>query len=100
MNTKEKIAVMQAAVDGKVVQCRLQSCDLDPPPWRTGVDSEVNWNWGLFEYRIKPEPMEIYINIYASGSIVPYNEKIMAENARRSGTALRTVKFIEVIEED
>lgn len=50
ITTKEMIAVMQAYENGKQIQGRF---------WcKTGhwIDIPVpGWNWGLFEYRIKPE---------------------------------------------
>lgn len=53
MNTKEKIAVMQAWVDGKDIQCRPNGLNL----WDE-VDAEPRWDWTRCEWRIKPEPRE------------------------------------------
>lgn len=52
---KEKIAVMQAALEGKAIQCRLDSgTDL---PWRTSdCVPDLSWNWDVFDYRIAPKP--------------------------------------------
>lgn len=55
MATIEKIAVMQAYVDGKRIEVSLKRND----NWRDWVtDEEPSWNWGVYEYRIKPEPKE------------------------------------------
>lgn len=52
MTTKEKIAVMQACVDGKQIQIIYYDDDkwVD---WHSETDPV--WNWGRCEYRIKPE---------------------------------------------
>lgn len=54
MTTIEKIAVMQAYVDGKQVQVRITKEE-----WADmSRVSEPTWNWSNNEYRIKPEPKE------------------------------------------
>lgn len=55
MNTKEKIEVMQAFLDGKKIQHRVierQSDILDP--WYNSL-GEPSWIWNTYEYRIKPQ---------------------------------------------
>lgn len=49
-STKEQIAVMQAYVDGKVIESR--QLRLNPGGWHT--DNHPLWNWVAMEYRIKP----------------------------------------------
>ena len=46
----EMCAVMQAFKDGKKVECRMIGYD----DWEETDD--VQWNWALFDYRVKPEP--------------------------------------------
>ena len=48
--TVEKIAVMQAYVDGKEIECRSDDC----PAW--DKTASPLWNWYKTDYRIKPEP--------------------------------------------
>lgn len=52
MTTKEKIAVMQAYVDGKQIQIRATR--INKSDW---VDSygEPHWDWEFFDYRVKPQ---------------------------------------------
>jgi len=50
MNTKEKIAVMQAWLDGKEIQVKGYRDGI----WY-GIAGEPNWTWGDNIYRIKPE---------------------------------------------
>lgn len=56
MTTEEKIAVMQACVDGKTIQIcpsgRSNWSDTKIPP---------QWNWVDFNYRVKPEPREWWV---------------------------------------
>ena len=47
---QEMIDIMQAYQEGK----QIQIYDKMHKQWF--VDCEPNWNWGLHEYRIKPEP--------------------------------------------
>ena len=56
--TKAKIAVMQAAVDGKDIEYRV-GCDDE---WNSlGKDSYL-WNWAKCEYRVAPpKPREVWI---------------------------------------
>lgn len=54
--TKEKIAVMQAHLDGKIIQsCMIcssnQSIWLDCP--------KPSWSWNCINYRVKPEPKSV-----------------------------------------
>ena len=50
--TKEKIAIMQAFVDGEEVEFRH-----DDGPWKTLPNNlDVTWAWSELYYRIKPEP--------------------------------------------
>ncbi len=50
MNTKEKIAVMQAWLDGKTIQLLT----LAKHAW-TDVSREPRWDWSECSYRIKPK---------------------------------------------
>jgi len=49
--------VMQAWVDGTTIQFAPR----DTEGWGDCNDSDVSWTWSAFQYRIKPEPMEIEV---------------------------------------
>ena len=55
---QKKIAVMQGHQDGKAVQYR---------PWHGGTwintSSTALWNWHAFNYRIKPEPKTVMMQM-------------------------------------
>lgn len=53
MTTKEKIEVMQAFEDGRTVQITEQGLDEWTDVW---VAANIDWMWGVNNYRIKPEP--------------------------------------------
>jgi hypothetical protein len=55
-NTREKLAVMQAFLDGQPIQCKLAT--LSDPNW---TDCDPMWNWGTYDYRVKPEPRDIWV---------------------------------------
>ena len=50
MTTEDKIAVMQAHLDGKTIECKPHN----ETKWVT-AHFEPYWNWEYMEYRIKPE---------------------------------------------
>jgi hypothetical protein len=58
LKTKEKIEVIQAYLDGKQIQV------LDGGNWVDYIHFvrwEPVWQWGEFDYRVKPVPEEIYL---------------------------------------
>ena len=94
---KERTEIQQAYLDGADVQC----C-------HTGNDSyvsldhysEPDFNWMINDFRVKPKPMEIWVNIYSNGQFCLHDTKEEAERLASIGTSARrdAVKFIEVIE--
>lgn len=99
MNTKEKIAVMTAFMDGLPVEVASR-LSRDPDWLILQRGEEPSWNWVTLHYRIKPrEPQVVFIR----GS----HEKILSfvgyaytskEAALQQYQALPIRKFIEVIE--
>ena len=100
---QEKIAVMQAALEGKQIEVR---------PLR---DTIIGWmdqpnpefNWGVYDYRVKPPPAkELWVNEYShiQGGYLGLGyaseqEACLAEVKRRTG--LRTaVLYREVLPEE
>jgi hypothetical protein len=59
MTTKEKIAVMQAYEDGKVIQYRNILHSKWVPAKRKTNKRELHWDWNHYEYRVLcPSPCE------------------------------------------
>lgn len=91
--TKKAIEVMQAYVDGKEIEA-----------WERGVFSDTSnpaWGWDVFDYRIKPEPLTLWVNEYKDneGKVIvdAFTELWDAEINRRTNG--RTIKMIEVKED-
>jgi hypothetical protein len=60
--TAGKIAVMQAFEDGKKIQAKRKASGV----W---VQADApTWDWYGVEYRIAPEPLELWVNTYPVGS--------------------------------
>lgn len=51
---EEKIEVMQAFLDGKTIQDNIDGNWTD---WKSGNDPQ--FNWGTYDYRIKPENKQV-----------------------------------------
>ena len=55
---KEKIEVMQAALDGEEIQIQLN------PKWGWISAYQPNFEWGEYDYRIKPKPLEYWLDVW------------------------------------
>lgn len=74
MNRSEAKAnadVMLAFANGQAIQFRVRrrasSNPYDPvPTWKdlSGPDATLSFHFSTFEYRVKPEPQQGYINVY------------------------------------
>ena len=91
---KEKIEVMQAALDGKQIQGNYGAGygDLSQPENR----EDIIFNWRDCDYRIKPKPLEFWVNVYETNGVA-YNSESKALSSIDS-TCLKTIKVIEVTE--
>lgn len=69
-DTAYKIKVMQAFLDGKEVQVRPRSISICPWSRKLPPDMDPEWDWVHFEYRIKPEPIVLWLNVYDGGDSV------------------------------
>ena len=93
---KEKIEVMQAALDGKEIE--YKNCASNK--WNKCSEPEMNFEyWGCGDYRIKPEPMEFWVNVYNCDDIEIFTHKESAEIAGRcTSNFIKTIKVREVLE--
>ena len=94
MTHDEMIEIVNAIRDGKTVQYRLKGC---VDHWWTDSVHGALPNFGTFDYRAKPVPMEIWVNVYGPGSHMSYSSRDAATRLR-SVNCLRTAKFVEVVE--
>ena len=88
--TAEKIAVMQAFERGETIQAR-NVWDDGFSPWLDVCSP--SWNWCDREYRVKPNPREVWVNIYPDNCI-PHTSKELAEGC--CGKGGETIHFREV----
>jgi len=93
MPTPEKIAVMQAFLDGETIQCRKHGSKKN---WGVVRNPDPSWNWKDTDYRIKPEPREFWLNIY-DNTAVSFSTEEAAEKHVCFGRTER-IRVREVIE--
>ena len=94
MTHDEMIAVLIAQKDGKAIQCALREQVTNPLWIETRPGALLNFQVAI--YRIKPEPMVIWVSVYPHHLGGVYLSKEAADAARGSDSTAR--KFIEVIE--
>jgi len=92
MNTKEMISVIQAFEDGKVIQAKVK-INGDLNQWHTV--SKPYWDFIRQDYRIKPEPLRCWANVYENGNFYLYRSAKDAMNASNSGALRRGIPMIE-----
>ena len=80
---KEKIEIMQAALDGEEIEVYSTRGD----DWvKTNVPV---WNWDNYDYRIKPKPLEFWVNIYSDSVLGYTTEKEAKGHATASATQIK-----------
>ncbi len=90
----QKIVVMQAWVDGKSIEVRK-------PPCEEWLDvSTPLWDWDNYDYRVKVEPVVVWIAIYPDGCTTLHLQKnaALAEVRGSDIECARVVKMVEVEE--
>ena len=95
MNTiDEAIEVLQGIKDGKAIQSALEGYK-----WEDRDDTYNNDlpDFHNLNYRVKPEPLEFWVNVYPHGSACLHETEKLAIQHRSDGVS-RTIKVIEVIE--
>ena len=93
---KEKIKVMQAALDGADIDFKLNG-----GVWNKSVDPlELEWMWTEFDYRVTPKPIECWVNVLDGETCSSvYMSKESADESRpKMSDGWTTRKFREVIE--
>ena len=83
---KEQIKVMQGADDGGDVEVNSGKVWHETP--------FPSWNWADKDYRIKPEPMEFWVEVYESGNHTVHEN----HQAIVSLGHIKTIKVREVME--
>lgn len=90
-NAKDYLPLVQALIEGKTVQYRLLGEE-----WSTGGD--VDFSLPPDQYRIKPEPREIWVNHYEDGRYSIHLTIKDADDAAPDLVEYKQVRYREVIE--
>ena len=93
-NAKDYLPLVQALVDGKTVEFRLE----DENIWRELPN--LSFTYPLDQYRIKPEPREIWVNHYHNLRLLDQicHSKDEANNRAILGQLFCQKRYREVIE--
>lgn len=91
MTHDEMIAVIQHHKKGGKVQYRNK--EQGPRWYDSGCPA---WNFFIFDYRIKPEPVEMWGVEISTGHILVYRNKDVAEDVMCDHTGARMFKMREV----
>lgn len=90
---KRRIEVMQACLDGRPIEVRSR--------YRYGsnwyVAMDPNWDWTSFDYRIKREPREWWVNVYLSDCCISKSKQEADQNA--SSERIECIHVREVLED-
>lgn len=94
----EAIRLLQAAKEGKVIECRERGV---PEPFWTETSCRDSWGIRAFafddyEYRIKPEPRRWWVNVYPNGVRTAHETRELA--AAAGGGHVECVEVVEVVQ--
>jgi hypothetical protein len=108
MNTQEKITIMQAFVDGKIVECKDRGSEFSE--WVVIKNTNPFWDWKELEYRIKPSPEYVPFDFSDAkrliSEIIKHKEigslsvitNVNPKNITSSGTVIRYDTLLEKYE--
>ena len=89
--TKDKITIMQAYANGEELQFKYRDT------WKQV--NTPNWDWVQYDYRIKPEPLEIWVNTYP-GNIAAHSTEKSAIKTAKGNALYVAVHMREVIDDE
>ena len=86
-DAQDKIEVMQAFIEGKEIQLRRRVSGTN---W--AISPAPAWAWDSFDYRIKPEHIEIWITYYPHGR--PHPILYTVDPTEQVGRSRRVKKIV------
>lgn len=93
-NAKDYLPLVQALAEGKVIQGHMAYSGR----WED-MSGDIRFDGPASDYRIKPEPREIWVNEWKpAGKVVFDCAEDAAEHAKRYGIGHVTTRYREVIE--
>lgn len=90
MTPDQIIEVVTAFKNGKKIEARHKIMG----DWHVAIPA---WDFHQFDYRVKPEPMELWVNVYESGDHYVYTAKEKALLHAHKHCLRKAVLFREVI---
>lgn len=94
---KAALPILQAFAEGKTIQFRDTSENWSDFGKAEPIDGYVFYNYPE-RYRVKPEPLEFWMNVYENGSFGnAFRSETGASDARNPLSNGRTIKFREVL---
>lgn len=96
MTPKEQLDIIAAYVAGETIQYRW----IDSEGWLDAPRTGYIFNFQQITYRIKPKPLELWVNVYDTGWLHAFNHQADAARQSFGQNVLRTVKFREVLDGD
>ena len=95
MTHDEMIAVIQAHKEGKQIECTFK----DVPSENWGYAGEQpSWAFNTYKYRVKPEPLVLYLNVHDNDSMSWHSSMAAALSATCRGDKRTAVKMVEADE--
>ena len=95
MNTEQKIAIMQAYIDGKVIEISMSDSEV----WSEWSDKkEPEWDFGRINYRVKSIPVTLWVNYYSNGVVMAFESEREAIGAMLGFKPDYLIKRIQVKE--
>ena len=94
-----KIKIMQAALDGEEIEWVKRGSADDT--WTTHSRIDIHqWDWSTFDYRIKPKPLEFWVNVYeGSGACFGFHTSKLNADQSKTKDCIKTIKVKEVTDE-
>lgn len=100
---QEQIELLQAVADGKTLQFTdkrgMTGWKDASPDWHRGVkQGAISIAVDRYNWRVKPEPVVMWVNEYGDGSTAAYASESRAREAAKYGAPTRiAVKYQEVL---
>lgn len=95
-NAKDYLPLVQALADGKTIQAKCQ-VGMDQFGWRD-CEGDTSFHGLAENYRIKPEPREIWVNEWADGKRIFDSYGDASLHAMQYPLVRYTARYREVIE--
>ena len=89
MTEQEMIDVLQAHIDGKQIQYRRVNMGGE---W---ANEKPYWDFDHFDYRVKPEPLECWVNFYDNNDSWASRTKAQAISKARPDAIRVAVHMVE-----